>query len=69
MKCDCGLPLHYSSSKSRRAVEDLVAELGPTVPVHTSQGSWLVPRHFIALHGLKAIELPELAEKYGWSPA
>ena len=29
--------------------------------------SYLVPRHYIALHGVKAAELPELAQRYGWT--
>ena len=31
------------------------------IRVATSSGrSWMVPRHYIALHGLKAQDLPEL---------
>lgn len=32
------------------------------VPART----WRVPRVWIAMHGLKARELPELAERHGW---
>jgi hypothetical protein len=31
-------------------------------------GSWRVPRLFIACHGLKATDLPQLAAVYGWEP-
>ena len=30
------------------------------VPVVVDDRAWLVPRHYIALHGLKAWELPGL---------
>ncbi len=66
-RCPCGLPLHYDSPALRRAVERLVRELGPTIPIHTPYGSWAVPRHFILLHGLLARDLPALAAKYGFA--
>jgi hypothetical protein len=36
--------------------------------VRTEAGGhvFLVPRHFVALHGLSTDQLPELAERYGW---
>ena len=64
--CACGEALHYSQPDVRRKMERLVQELGPTVVVRTSAGGWRVPRHYIALHGLMAEELPALAAKYGW---
>ncbi len=50
--CPCGQPLHYSNRRTREFVEDLIADLGPTVRVIIPQGTYLVPRHYIALHGL-----------------
>lgn len=64
--CSCGRPLHYNRSDIKQIVERLVEELGPNVPVQVGRETYMVPRHFIALHGLKAWELPGLAEKYGW---
>ncbi len=58
--CWCGKPLHYSSEQVRAMVEKFVRELGPTIPVSCGDKTYLVPRHFIALHGLKAQELPLL---------
>lgn len=59
VRCACGKRLHYRNKASRVAVEALVIELGEyvniTVPGH---GTWRVQRHFIALHGIKAAELP-----------
>lgn len=61
MFCACGLPvLHYSDPKIEEMVISLVEMLGPDIQVTTPAGSWWVPRHYIALHGLKAQELPHL---------
>jgi len=60
------MPLHYGNPDNRRAVEACVARLGPDVKVTTPDGSWMVPRHFIALHGIKSVELPALAGLYGF---
>ncbi len=61
--CWCGKPLHYSSEKTRAIMEYFVRELGPNVPVVCEDKTYLVPRHYIALHGLKACELPLLGFK------
>lgn len=41
-------------------VEELIRQFGPDIVITTPQGSWLVPRHYVALHGIKAWELPSL---------
>jgi hypothetical protein len=64
--CACGRPLHYTDPNNYRRVQAFVEELGPTLHVHCGGRSWLVPRHFIALHGLKASDLPALAAQYGF---
>jgi hypothetical protein len=43
-----------------------VDELGETIRVGTPWGTWLVPRHYVALHGIKAFEVPSLAIVNGW---
>jgi len=58
--CYCGLPLHYTDPEIQRSVERLVRELGTHTRVTVSGRTWLVPRHYIALHGLRAAELPML---------
>ena len=65
-KCACGLPLHYHNPEVQCMITKLVETLGPDVPVIWQGRTWRVPRHFIALHGLKAQELPELAKHYGF---
>lgn len=68
--CPCGDGLHYSSAETRRIMLMLVEALGPTVPVEVlGHGKWEVPRHYIALHGIKAAELPDLARRFGWKRA
>jgi hypothetical protein len=47
-------------------MERLVEELGPNISIQVGNETYMVPRHFIALHGLKAWELSALAAKYGW---
>ena len=58
--CHCGRPLHYTYEHNRLMVEKLVAEQGEFVRVTVAGRTWLVQRHFIALHGVKAEELPTL---------
>lgn len=58
--CHCGQPLHYSSAPLRAFVDRLVASHGEHIKVTVKGRTWLVQRHYIALHGLKAAELPQL---------
>lgn len=67
--CACGRLLHYSNAETRRQVQSLVNLLGPLIKVNTPYGSWLVPRHYIGLHGIVARELPEVAERLGFARA
>jgi hypothetical protein len=64
--CPCGQPLHYPNPATERFVREQIRELGAVVRMVTPDGAWAVPRHYIALHGIRAWELPELAKKYGW---
>lgn len=66
MRCPCGAE-HPAESPTAMIVARLVEMKGETVVVHVdSAGSWEVPRAYIGWHGLKAQELPALAERYGW---
>lgn len=59
--CHCGQPLHYQNPEIERIMHELVATKGEFIKVtHAGTGrSYLVPRHFIALHKLEADKLPE----------
>lgn len=59
-RCACGRPLHYANNHHRDWVERVIADLGPTIAVTVAGRTFLVPRHYIALHGIKASELPTL---------
>jgi hypothetical protein len=59
--CHCGKHLHYTDKTIEATVRFMVTALGPEVTVVGPDGrKWLVPRHYIALHGLKSTELPDL---------
>lgn len=62
--CRCGKPLHYREEGLRLLVERIIAGAGRLdVSVTTTTGSYEVSRHYIALHGLRGDELPELARR------
>jgi hypothetical protein len=63
--CPCG-DIHELSAEIRVAYENITRGLPETVAVQADGGAWLVPRVYIAAHGLKADELPALAERYGF---
>jgi len=65
-KCPCGRPLHYTISHVQRMVEQQIAELGECIKVTVGGRSFMVPRHFIALHGTMGHTLPRLAAQYGF---
>lgn len=65
-KCACGEPLHYSSPELQIVVEACIGELGETIDVIVPSGRFRVPRHYIALHGLVARELPQIAAILGF---
>jgi hypothetical protein len=69
--CHCGQPLHFTDPLVADFTRDLVRNLGPTVKVNIGSRTWDVQRYYIALHGLKAAELPDLGfpEVEGEPPA
>jgi hypothetical protein len=67
-RCPCG-EVHELPASVRAAYESATAGLSPLVAVRVPDvGCWLVPRIYIAVHGLKAGELPALAGRYGFAP-
>ena len=65
MKCCCGDEHKYDPRWI--IIKQLIAEHGETVIVKVvGQGSWNVPRAFIALHGFKGFDVGALADKYNW---
>jgi hypothetical protein len=68
LECPCG-QIHELSAATRTAYDNVTAGLPPDITVETPDGRWHVPRIFIAAHGLKAQDLPELATRYGFPQA
>lgn len=64
--CPCGKPLHYTDPSLRAWVDDLVRTIGPCIRVKTPFGTYMVPRHYIALHGLEGNEVHRMAKRYKW---
>lgn len=62
MKCACGKELHYNSSIAKDTVQGLVDRLGEDVKVTVADKSYMVQRHYIALHGLVGSKLEELVQ-------
>lgn len=58
--CACGQPLHYRDPNLQALIERGIAQLGPEVKVVIGNHAWMVPRHYIALHGLRATEMRRL---------
>jgi hypothetical protein len=58
--CHCGSPLHYTQQGLENYIQAMVDELGEMIRVTVDGRTWLVPRHYIALHGLRASEIATL---------
>jgi hypothetical protein len=58
--CHCGRPLHYTDPVAERFVREMIALKGPNLVVTVAGRSWSVPRHYLALHGLKGSEVASL---------
>jgi hypothetical protein len=68
LECPCG-QVHELSARFRLAYANLTYGQPPDVAVTVPAGSWRVPRIYIAVHGLKAEELPALAARYKFPAA
>ena len=58
--CHCGRPLHYTDPVIEAMIGVLVEQLGEYTQVTVDRRTWLVQRHYIALHGIRAVDLPNL---------
>ena len=61
--CPCGA-VHERSRAAAVAYEKVTAGKPATVTLSSTAGSWLVPRIFVACHGIKADDLAQIAERY-----
>jgi hypothetical protein len=62
-KCACGRVLHYTDPAVERMIRQFVEQFGEFITVTAAGVRYRVQRHYIALHGLAAQELPELASR------
>lgn len=61
--CHCGKPLHYPNPETQQEVQAIVDRMGSLVEVvGPDDRRWKVPRHYIALHGIKG----SLLHTYGF---
>ena len=58
--CHCGKPLHYQNLGIERMVLKLIDKLGEFTRVTVRGHTWLVPRHYLALHGLNESKIESL---------
>ncbi len=58
--CHCGRPLHYPNIATRAFMELVVASQGEYIRITVAGRTWLVQRHYAALHGIVAAKLPSL---------
>jgi hypothetical protein len=58
--CHCGKPLHYKNPSIEQRVLKLIDELGEFSQVTARGRTWLVPRHYLALHGLNLSKIEGL---------
>lgn len=64
--CCCGQP-HQADPGILAAFERVTAGLDPLFDISVpGEGTWRVPRLYVACHGLAPGDLPKLAATYGW---
>ncbi len=63
--CVCGSP-HMISEEAAEALRYLTAGKPATVRVVLGARAWLVPRLYVACHGLNGWTLAEEAARYQW---
>jgi len=54
----CGQPLHYTNPVIEQIMRESIAKYGPNIHVTCDGRTWLVPRHYLALHGVRGADLP-----------
>lgn len=62
-QCACGMPLHYPNFATKKSADRNIEQSGEFVVVECGADRYRVQRHYIALHGLAAADLPELARR------
>ena len=58
--CACGQPLHYADPEIRKNIEQINSRCGADVSVSLGKRTWIVQRHYLALHKTQVDDLPNL---------
>ncbi len=60
--CHCGKPLHYMNLNTFIKISQLSNDLGEFIKIKSTQSgkTYLVQRHYIALHGINGEDLDNL---------
>lgn len=64
LPCPCG-EIHELSAGTRVAYDNVTMGLPEDVLITVPEGSWYIPRIYLAVHGAKGSDLPALAARYG----
>lgn len=65
--CACGR-VHLVDPAVQACLDETIAVKGPTVSMTTPDGTWRVPRTYVAVHGcIEDAALPQLANDYHWA--
>jgi len=60
-QCHCGKPLHYTDNRVKSFIQRMIKDCGEYIVVTLMGGtSYRVPRHYIALHGIRGSDLDRL---------
>jgi hypothetical protein len=58
---------HELDPRVAASLDQVTAGLPERVPVRAADRCWLIPRVYIALHGIRAWEFPAVARWYGFA--
>jgi hypothetical protein len=61
--CHCGQKLHFSNERQKRELEEVINRFGENITIRHGVKKYLVPRTYIALHGIRDKDISKLGFK------
>jgi hypothetical protein len=61
--CHCGHKLHFSNARQKRELEEVINRFGENITINYGIKKYLVPRTYIALHGIRDKDISKLGFK------
>jgi hypothetical protein len=61
--CHCGRKLHFSNANQKRELEEIINRFGENITISRDDKKYLVPRTYIALHGIRDKDISKLGFK------